>query len=261
MRVRIGCLCVSLLSVTAAHAGVVVHMAQKSSSGDQAKERSVVYAQDGFLRIDDLDGEGHVQHLTLFLDGVIWRAEVAQRTFQKFDKNAMAVRQNGMQERMQAMMQNMPPEKRAMFEERMKAMQQHAVDYALSDTGRSEHAGSYPCEIWQLSRSGKLSTEYCVASKGSLPGGDELVNASHKAAAVAADVMSASPMIAKAMPPLYTLYGKMDGFPVLVRRMSGGKPSEETIVTAIERKSLPADKFAIPQGFTETQPGAAGADE
>ena len=140
MRVRIGCLCVSLLSAAAAHAGVVVHMAQKISSGDQAKERSIVYAQDGFLRIDDLDGEGHVQHLTLFRDGVIWRAEVAQRTFQKFDKNAIAAQQNGMQERMQAMMQNLPPEKRAMFEERMKAMQQQgpglrAVRYRAQRTG------------------------------------------------------------------------------------------------------------------------------
>ena len=261
MRIRIGCLCVSLLSVTAAHAGVVVHMAQKSSSGDQAKDRSVVYAQDGFLRIDDLDGEGHVQRLTLFRDGVIWRAEVAQRTFQKFDKNAMAAQQNGMQERMQAMMQNLPPEQRAMYEERMKAMQQQALDYTLTDTGRSEHAGSNParsgnCRVTASSRPSTASRR-----KAAFPGGDELINASHKAAAVAADVMSASPMIAKAMPPLYTLYGKMDGFPVLVRAMSGGKPSDETIVTAIERKSLSADKFAVPQGFTETQPGATGANE
>ena len=37
----------------------------------------------------------------------------------------------------------------------MKAMQQHGPDYALSDTGRSEHAGPYSCEIWQLSRNGR----------------------------------------------------------------------------------------------------------
>jgi hypothetical protein len=51
----------------------------------------------------------------------------------------------------------------------------------------------------------------------------------------------------------------MDGFPVLVRHLSGGSHSDENVVTRIERTSLPADKFEIPQGFTETQPGADGA--
>ena len=262
MRMQTGCLCVSLLAMTAAQAGVVVHMARKNSPTDQPKDHEVVYVQDGLLRIDELDAQGHVQDLTLFRDGTIWKVDVQKHTFQKFDKNAMAAQQNGMKDKMQAMMQNMPPQQRALLEERMKAMQQKSSDSTVTDAGRSEHVGSYTCEIWQMSsNSSKLVSEYCVASKGNLPGGDELVNASHKAAAVAADVVAAAPQIAKAMPPIYTVYGKVEGFPVLVRHMVGGKPSSEETVTAIQRQSLPADKFEIPKGFTEIKLGAAGAGD
>jgi hypothetical protein len=249
-----------MLSVTA-QAGVVVHMADRQSgAAAQAKDNSVIYAQDGFLRIDDLDDQGRVDRMTLFRDGVVWRVEVPKRTFQKYDKNAMRALQGGMQAQMQAALQNMPPDKRAAFEARIQAMQQRALDFSLSDAGRGDRVDAYACEIWQMSRNGKPSAEYCVASKGSLPGGDELVNASHKAAAIANEVLSAAPQFARAMPPLYILYGKMEGFPVMVRQLSGGRSTNDTILTKIERQSLAADKFQIPQGFTETQPGAGGAD-
>ncbi len=163
-----------------------------------------------------------------------------------------------MQARMQAAMQNMPPERRAMFEAKMKELQQKTHDYALTNAGHSEHVGSYSCEIWNLARDGKQISEYCVAAKGSLPGGDELIAASHKAATVALDVLSAAPQMAKAMPPIYALYGKMDGFPVLTRHLFNGKTEGEDLVTAIERQSLPANKFEIPKGFTETPPVNAG---
>jgi hypothetical protein len=33
--------------------------------------------------------------------------------------------------------------------------------------------------------------------------------------------------------------------------MSGGQPSDEMIVTGIEKKSLPASQFELPKGYTE----------
>ncbi|HEY2465386.1 MAG TPA: hypothetical protein VGI32_15105 [Steroidobacteraceae bacterium] len=260
MRHQIGWLCLSMLTVTA-QAGVVVHMAQKGAAGEQAKDRSVIYAQDGFLRVDDLDSQGRVDRMTLFRDGVVWQVEIAERTFQKFDKNAFAAQQGGMQARMQAMAATLPPDKRAVFEARMQAMQQKAIDYSLADAGRSERVNTYSCEVWRVTRNGNVSAEYCIAAKGSLPGGDELVDASHKAAAIAVDVVSAVPQMAQAVPPLYLLYGKMDGFPVLVRQISGNSTADETSLSRIERQALAPEKFEIPHGFTETQPGAGRAKD
>jgi hypothetical protein len=236
-------------------------MGAKGSSDNAPKADEVVYAQDGMLRIDKLDDEGHVRDITLIRDGTIWNVNVAKRTFMKLDKDAVAAQQSAMNDRMQSALQNMPPERRAMIEQRMKAIQQQTHAYTLTDAGRSEHVGSYSCQIWQATRDGKPIAEYCVAPKGSLTGGDELIAAAHKASAVAVDISTASPQMARAMSPIYTLYGKMDGFPVLTRHLDGGGSHNETFVTGIEKKSLPADQFAIPKGFTEATPGRAAEDD
>ena len=103
---------------------------------------------------------------------------------------------------------------------------------------------------------GKSVGESCIASRGSLTGGDELVDATHKASAVATDVLSSLPA-ARVAAQQFALYGKVDGFPVRTRHISGGKAHSEEIVTSIERQTLPADKFAIPKGFTQTTMGEA----
>jgi hypothetical protein len=239
---------------------VVVHLGDKGSADGAPKNKQVVYAQDGFLRIDKLDDQGRVRDFTLIRDGAIWDVDTQKRTFRKFDKNALAAQQSELSDRMKAMMQDMPPERRAMIEQRMKAMQQQTHDYELKDSGRSEHVGAYTCQIWQAVRDGEPMTEYCVVPKGSLTGGDELVTATHNASAIAADVASAAPQMARAISPVYKAYGKLDGFPVLTRHLSDGETRDETIVTGIEKKSLPADQFAIPKGFTEATPGKPDKD-
>jgi Domain of unknown function (DUF4412) len=259
MRAILSGLCICCAAVTVAQAGVVVHMSRKGSD-NAPKPDEVVYAQDGMLRMDKLDSDGKVRDFTLIRDGTIWQVNVAKHTFSKIDKNAVAAKQSEMTDRMQTMLQSLPPERRAMMEERMKAIQQpHA--YTLTDAGRSEHVGSYSCQIWQATRDGKPIAEYCVAPKSSLTGGDELVAAAHSASSVAIDVASASPQMARVMAPIYTLYGKMDGFPVLTRHNPGGTEHDETFVTGIEKKSLPADQFAIPKSFTEATPGQSEADQ
>ena len=49
------------------------------------------------------------------------------------------------------------------------------------------------------------------------------------------------------------ILARREGFPVLVRQISGYSTPDETVLSRIERQTLPADKFQIPQGFTETQ--------
>jgi hypothetical protein len=236
--------------MAAAQAGTVVHMDRRSLPDGQAHPETIVYAQEGQFRMDTLDGKGNVQEFVLVRDGTIWQVNVIKRTFYKFDKAALAAKQD----EAQAMLQNMPADRRAMMEERLKGMLQRVqhTDVAMTDTGHADRAGSWSCEVWQISRDGKTESESCIASRGSLSGGDELVDATHKASAVATDVLSSLPA-AHIVAQDFAIYGKMDGFPVRTRHIGG---SSEDIVTAIERESLPADKFAIPKGFTQTTLGA-----
>ena len=243
-------------------AGVVVHIGQKSDANGKPMDHQVVYAQDGLLRVDKLDDKGQVNEMTLIRDGAIWQVDTQKRTFSKIDKAAMSAKQGEMEQRMQAAMANMPPERRAMIEQRMKAMQQQTHDFELTDTGRSERVGSYTCEVWNATRDGKPIKEYCVASKGSLTGGDELVAATHKAATIVGDVLSGAQNMSRgAISPIYKLYAKMDGFPVSTRDVFGGQTREESAVTSIEKKSLSADQFAIPKGYTEAALDKSNAED
>ncbi len=253
---KIRCGVWAFLAVTSAvQAGVVVHMSTNAAADGAAKHQQTLYAQDGLLRVDKLDDQGKVRDFTLFRDGAIWDVDPQKHTFRKFDKNVVAAEQDAMNDRMKAMMQNMPPERRAMVEQRMKAMQGESHDYDVTNSGRSEHVGAYTCQIWQSVRDGKPVTEYCVVPKGSLAGGDELATATHNASLIAASMASAAPQMARAVSPVYKIYGKLDGFPVMTRQISAGQAREETIVTGIEKKALPTDQFAIPKGFTEATIG------
>jgi hypothetical protein len=234
----------------------------KKSDGDSSARQEVVYAQDGLLRVDELDDKGQVRDSTLIRDGAIWKVDTQRRTFSKIDKAAMSAMHGEMEQRMQEAMANMPPERRAMVEQRMKAMQQQTHDFELTDAGRSEHVGSYNCKVWQATRDGRPMSEYCVAPTNSLAGGNELVAATHKAATTVNDVMSGAPSMARgALAPIYKLYGKMDGFPVSIKHVMGGQSREESTVASIESKSLAADQFAIPKGYTEAALGRPDSDE
>jgi Domain of unknown function (DUF4412) len=258
MKVRSVFLCLAVTWIAAVQAGTVVHLDRRGLPDGQAHPNSVIYAQDGQFRMDTLDEKGHVREFVLVREGTIWQVDVEKRTFFKFDKAALAAQQDQMQERMQAMLQSMPPERRAKMEERMKGMMQKTQETSVTatNTGRGDRAGSWSCEVWQLERNGKAVSESCIASRGSLTGGDELVDATHKASAAAAEVLSSLPA-ARAAAQRFALYGKVDGFPVRTREISGGKAGSEDIVTSIERQSLAPDKFAIPKGFNETTLGAA----
>ncbi len=253
MKVRIGLLYLAVTWAAATQAGTVVHMDRRHLPDGEAHPESVVYAQDGQFRMDTLDDKGHVRDFVLVRDGNIWQVDVEKRTFYKFDKAALAGQQSQQQARMEAMLQNLPAEQRAMMEARMKGMMQHAqqANVTMTNTGHGDHAGSWSCDVWQVLRDGKVLMESCIASRGSLTGGDELVDATHKASAVATDVLSSLPA-AHAAAQRFALYGKVDGFPVRTRDIPGGKTGWEEIVTSIERQTLPADKFAIPKGFTQT---------
>jgi hypothetical protein len=246
------------MGMAAVQAGTVVHLDRRDLPDGKAQPKTVIYAQGGQFRMDTLDDKGHVRDFVLVRDGTIWQVDVEKRAFYKFDKAGLAGQQGQMQQRMEAMLQNMPPERRALMEARMKGMMQkmQQTTATVTDTGHTDRAGSWSCEVWQVLRNGNTVSESCIASRGSLTGGDELVDATHKASAVAADVLSSLPAT-RSTAQRFALYGKVDGFPVRTREISRGKADSEDLVTSIERQSLPADKFAIPKGFTQTTMGGA----
>jgi hypothetical protein len=246
MRVFNVMLLASIVSLSA-EAGSVLKVDAKDSSGKTAP-REVWYAQDGMLRIDDVDARGNVTESTVVRDDVIWKIDPAERTYTRVDQASLKQMMGGKSAQLEAMMANMPPERRAMIEARMAKMHQKAAntEYTFNDTGKSDHSGQYSCRRWQEQRNGQPYADYCVVPASSLPAGGELEAAMKKAVATTGQIIASVPQLAKQAEHI-TRLGNLGGFPASSRVGQ----EEERVLTSAQSQALPADKFAIPKDFTE----------
>ena len=249
MRALLALLTLSFIAVVA-EAGVVAHYETKDLTTSKISENTVFYAQGGTLRMDSLDDRGQVTRMVIVRDGAIWTVDVPRRTYAKIDKAFVQQKLGAANAQLQAMVAQLPPERRALMEQRMKQMQQPDA-VVWNDTGRSDRGGTYSCRIYEEKRSdNKVRAEYCVASPSSVPGGDELATAIHKAALTAQDIFAGVPE-ARRTADQFSRFAKMNGVVVIKRQLDGGKASREDHVKSIDRESLTADQFAVPKGFTE----------
>ena len=241
-------LLLGLLVSVSAQAGSVLKIDAKDSAG-KSTPKEVYYAQDGMLRVDELGADAAITRTTLVRDGVIWEVDSRERTFTRIDSASLKQMFAGSDSQMEAMLAKMPPDKRAMMESRLAQMKHKgaATEYTFSDTGRSDHEGQYSCRVWQELRNGQPFGEYCVVATASLPAGAELDTAIKKATATVGQVVAAVPQIA-AQAEHITRLGNLNGFPARSRL---GTQGAAHVLSSAQAQSLPADKFAIPQGFTE----------
>ena len=237
-----------------AQAGVVLKMDSKDSSG-KTTPFEAYYAQDGMLRVDSLGASGSVQRSEIVRDGVIWRISQEKRTYTRIDQESIKAMFGGREQQMEAMLARLPPDKRAAMESRMEKMKQGGTDFAFTDTGKSDTVGKYSCHLWTETRNGKPFMEFCVVPASSLPDGADLAASMKKSLDTVHQVLAGVPQLANAAEH-FTRMEKMGGFPVRSRVVSGsGETESEHVLSSAQAQSLPADKFAIPQGYTEAMPG------
>lgn len=256
---RLNGLLLLALVATTARAGAVLQVSSRDLSSGKTTPHEVYYAQDGMMRIDMLDSGGNVARIDLVRDGVIWEVQTQQRTYTRIDQATAKTFFGGQQGKLDAMLASLPPEKRALMQARMAQMQQPHQD-TFTDSGRTETSGQYSCHMWQEQHAGHPYAEYCVVSASSLPAGAELATSMHTALATANQLVAGIPQLARSAEHL-TRLDKLNGFPVLQRFVSpSGKVEREDVLTSAEKRALPADKFAIPQGFTEKPLGKSQSD-
>ena len=248
------------LVATTARAGVVLQVSSRDLPAGKAAPHEVYYAQDGMMRIDQLDASGSVTQVDLVRDGVIWEIDPQERTYTRIDQATVKSFFGAQSGRFDAMLDRLPPEKRALMQARLAQMQKPSEEGSFTDTGRSDQVGQYSCRVWQEQRATLPHADYCVVSSSSLPGGAELTVSMKKALETTDQLVSGVPMLAR-MAEHLTRLEKLNGFPVRQRFISpSGQPEREDVLVSAEARALPADKFAIPQGFTEKPLGRARND-
>jgi len=239
-----------ILAVTA-HAGAVLKVTKKDSSG-KADGSEVYYAQEGMVRIDELDAHGNIDEVNIVRDGVLWQIRPVERTFTRIDAQSLGQTMGDANNRYSAMLASLPPEQRAMIEAQLaKRNQLAATAYTFNDTGKTDHQGGYDCHVFEERRADTARARYCVVPTAGLPAGAELTAAIQKAADTVNQIFASVPNMGHEA-ERYVWFGKMQGFPVSWYFLaSSGAHDDEHVLASAEAQRLPADKFAIPQGFTE----------
>jgi hypothetical protein len=238
------------------HAGVVLQVSERELPSGSPAPSEIYYAQDGMMRIDELNAAGAVTRTNVVRDGVIWEINPQERTFTRIDAATMKSFFGGQNAQMQAMLAKLPPEQQAAMQARVAQMQQRTIAFSYTDAGHADQAGQYSCRVWTEQLSNRPYAEYCVVSSSSLPGGAELSVSMKKALDTVAALTAGVPQMEKSAEH-FSRMEKMNGFPVRQRFLSStGQASREKLLTSADTQSLSGDKFAVPQGFTEKPLGA-----
>jgi len=254
----IAALSIAAIVANTATAGVYVESVRHDRVTGAVQSDDKIYVQNGQARMDNGRNGGY----TLFKDDGVYQVNPTDQTYRVMDKAAMdqvSAKMSDAMARMKAQMANMPPERRAMMEKMMSQMNGQAPGAAVKpavydavDTGQTESSNGRSCRVWNVTRNGELSEQYCVAPKGSLPGAEEFIVFAKKMSAFFERMTG--PMHAMSsgiMQSRMAVIEKINGFPIITRRFSGGKlENEETVVKTWESRSMPAAQFEVPAGYT-----------
>jgi len=249
---------VAALIASTVHAGVYVESLRRDRNSGAITSTDKMYLQNGLARMEDAKDGSYM----IFKEDGIYHVNPTDRSYRVMDKAAMdqmAAKMNDAMAKMKTQMANMPPERRAMMEKMMNQMNGQGAGakqavYDAVDLGKSETSFGRSCRIWNETRNGELQAQYCVAPKGSLPGGEEFAAFAKRMSSYMEQMRGPMRAGSNLMQQQIAVLEKINGLPIITRHFSGGKlDSNETVVKTWESRSIPSSQFEVPAGFTRKE--------
>jgi hypothetical protein len=155
-----------------------------------------------------------------------------------------------------AALANLPPEQRAMIEQRMGGKipgMGAKMDVSVTPTGVRDRVGNYNCEVYRTQVGGEHMEDVCLAnvSDAGISGADQatLRHAFEEMKTITEKMsngMFHSPL--NAMPA--------DKFPVRMTRFDNGKVAQVVELKSLTTGGVSAGDFAIPAGYSEADMGS-----
>ncbi|MEP6483674.1 MAG: DUF4412 domain-containing protein [Rudaea sp.] len=155
-----------------------------------------------------------------------------------------------------AALANLPPEQRAMIEERLGGRVPGLgakVDVSVTATGAAERVGAYPCQVYSTRVNGKHSDDICLANAADagISGADQ---ATLRRAFEEMKTMTEKMSAGMFRSPLSSM--PSDKFPVrLTHYDDDGKVLHVVELKDIRSGAVAGGDFAIPAGYTEQDMG------
>lgn len=168
-------------------------------------------------------------------------------------------------QQMQDALKDLPPEQRAMAEQMMKqrmgsmAQSAPAADRTqIEKTGETDNVNGYRCELYAVLESGRKVSEMCVTDWSNVEGGrDFQENVENMSAFFKGlrDAYEESGFNLGSSGDAMSFLDDIDGFPARVREFEGETIVAETTLVSSESESLAAERFQVPDGYSEQSIG------
>ncbi len=253
-----------LLASPHAWPGAVMDMVVRDAAGLETG-RSIIYAQSGMIRVDDVSG-GSGDGSMIFLGDRMLYLDHRDETYVVLDEamldDVSAKIKDAMAE-MEKQLAGLPPEQRAMVEQMMQGKMQDMMAQAGANKPgpRVEPMGngrwqSYDCEKFAVFEGDAKTHEVCAADLDDIEGADEVMKAFRSMAAYVTKLAESMPMMASGDINPGELMDMFDGFPVHSVDYMNGRPVEETSLESVTEKELASDLFAAPDGYRREDPFA-----
>ena len=258
-------LTIPVISATA-QAGVALEMVTREMSGQEA-ERSQIYAQDGYLRLDS-DGGPYAPDVSLIFDGTSFLVmDHGEKTYIIMDEAMLmeiSDKMSAAMAQMEAELAKLPPEQRAMAEQMMKTQmgaimgdQESAPAPRVEKTGNSEWQGR-SCTQFDVFEGDVKTQEICAAPLDKVNGAAEMMKTYQGMAQFVKKLAESLPG------PLGASFNDhpgmvaelIGGFPVRSVEYSMGTAVREVTMESISEKALESEMFKAPADYRREDPFA-----
>lgn len=240
----------------AAQADVVMVMETKNMASDTPSAAT----QEMTITADKLSGHirsgGQEQRMIFRGDKkLLWMIDPVSKSYMELTAAGLSAMGDQVNAAMKERLAQLPADQRAQAEAMLKARLGEGAAAPVIDaknTGEKKTVEGHACTKWDLFRDGQKSGEAWVAPRSEF----KVAPADFQ---VFASMVQFFDGIRKSMPmaqalwrngDTFAMFQKIDGVPVVTRRMDGDKVVGETTLKSLEHKAAAASEFALPEGLT-----------
>jgi hypothetical protein len=244
--------------------GAQFEMSARRSATTPAVVVDRLSAEDGALRLDQLDANGTPTQSMIFQGDEMVIVNHGEKTYLRITEKSVSELAKQMEKataamkQMQEQLANMPLQQRQMMEKMFKGKMPGmpaAVPAIRLEKGDAGNFDSYSRNYYKLFIGDEFRQQMCAASADQVTGSEELMAAAKNMQEFSRKLTEAVPQIpmGSTLKETFGVMSQMDGFPVVTREYEDGKFVRERFLSSAETVSFSPDHFSPPKGYKEKE--------
>lgn len=255
---RNGFLIATYCWVMPAQAGTVLQEVRINLESGQQDSTSTLYAQDGRLRLDQIDEEGRATRL-IFTGDRVYDIDLDRRTYSLIDKarlDATNAKPNARAVLRAELLALVPPRDQSAVEKIMsqpvpKIYEARERRIEIRPTAQRQRQQGWSCRMHEVLVDDAVAYEYCTTPVDNIAGAQDVLVSSRALSKLVQYQFDSVGMgwMANAMAHHWTHAYALPGFPVIARDFEEGAAYAETRLDQARTEELPTSTFELPSGL------------